>query len=104
MSFRATGEGHISSIVFRDGIIHADHKIHMEPPSRYSHRVRTSPDNQYEKQLFHRKLRDIAVDESAVNAVMNLLPDYFTITELEHAIAAASETAPEKLVYEQTRK
>jgi predicted GH43/DUF377 family glycosyl hydrolase len=103
MSFRATGEGHVSSIVFRDGILHADHQIHMEPASRYSHRVRMSPDKQYEKQLFHRKLRDIAVDEAPVNAVMNLLPDYFTILQLEQAVAAASESAPEKLVYEQAR-
>jgi len=104
MSFRATGEGHVSSIVFREGILQADHKIRMEPPSRYSHRVRTLPDAQYEKQLFHRKLHDIAVDEAAVGAVMNLLPDYFTITQLEHAIADASEAAPEKLVYDQARK
>ena len=103
MSFRATGEGHLSSIVFREGIIHADHKITMGPPSRYSHRVRISPDNQYEKHLFRQKLRDIAVDEAAVNTVMNLLPDFFTISELERAVAKAAETAPEKLVYDQAR-
>jgi predicted GH43/DUF377 family glycosyl hydrolase len=103
MSFRATGEGHLSSIVFRDGILYADHKIRMEPPSRYSHRVRISPDNRYEKLLFHQKLRDIAVEETATCAVMNLLPDYFTFSELELAIAKAAETAPEKLVYDQVR-
>jgi predicted GH43/DUF377 family glycosyl hydrolase len=103
MSFRATGEGHLSSIVFREGIIHADHTITMGPPSRYSHRVRISPDNQYEKLLFHKKLRDIAVDETAASAVMNLLPDYFTIAQLERAIAAAAEAAPENPVFEQTR-
>jgi predicted GH43/DUF377 family glycosyl hydrolase len=104
MSFRATGEGHVSSIVFRGGILYADHKIIMEPPSKYSHRVRILTDAQYEKTLFHRKLHDIGVDESAVGAVMNLLPDYFTIIELEHAIAAAAESAADKLVFEQSRK
>lgn len=103
MSFRATGEGHLSSIVFREGVLYADHKIRMEPPSPYSHRVRTSPDKQYEKQLFQRKLHDIAVDEAAAGDVMNRLPDYFTIIELERAIAQAADTAPEKLVYERAR-
>jgi predicted GH43/DUF377 family glycosyl hydrolase len=103
MSFRATGEGHVSSIVFRDGILYPDHRIRMEPPSLYSHRVRISPDNQYDKPLFHRKLRDIAVDDTTAKAVMNLLPDSFTINQLEHAVAAASESAPDKIVYEQSR-
>ena len=29
LSLRATGEGHISSITFRTGIIHADHRIEV---------------------------------------------------------------------------
>jgi predicted GH43/DUF377 family glycosyl hydrolase len=103
MSFRATGEGHVSSIVFREGIIHPHHKITMLPPSRYSHRVRISPDSQYEKHLFQQKLREMAVDEAAVNSVINRLGDHFTMTELEHALTVASETAPEKPVFEQTR-
>jgi predicted GH43/DUF377 family glycosyl hydrolase len=101
MSFRALGEGHLSSIVFRSGVIHADHKIEVEPPSRYSHRVRISPDSLYEKQLFQRKLRDIAVEELSSTAVMSRLPDYFSLAELENAIAAGPENLPEKSVYDQ---
>jgi predicted GH43/DUF377 family glycosyl hydrolase len=97
MSFRATGEGHVSSIVFRSGIIQANHSIRMEPPSRYSHRVRTAPDSQYEKQLFRRKLQDIAVEDAAADAVMNRLPEYFTIAELEQALAAAAAMAENPL-------
>jgi predicted GH43/DUF377 family glycosyl hydrolase len=104
MSFRATGEGHISSIVFRSGIIHPDHNITVDPPSRYSHRVRTSPDRLYEKQLFRRKLNDIGVDEAAVGEVMNRLGEQFTIVELERAMADATDMASEKLVYERACK
>ena len=32
MSLRATGEGHISSVVFRSGVIEADHTIHFDLP------------------------------------------------------------------------
>src|SRR6201984_1064136 len=35
MSLRATGEGHISSIEFRSGVIHADLRISVEAPSQY---------------------------------------------------------------------
>ena len=34
LSFRATGEGHVSCVMFRTGIITADHNIHMDPPGR----------------------------------------------------------------------
>ena len=36
MSLRATGEGHISSIVFRTGIIAADGNVRFEPAGSYS--------------------------------------------------------------------
>ena len=31
LSLRATGEGHISSITFRSGMIHPDHRIEVDP-------------------------------------------------------------------------
>jgi hypothetical protein len=33
LSLRATGEGHISSITFRTGILHADHRIDVTTPT-----------------------------------------------------------------------
>lgn len=35
LSLRATGEGHISSITFRTGIVLRDHSIRLDVPSRY---------------------------------------------------------------------
>ena len=32
LSLRATGEGHVSSITFRTGIIHPDNEIEIDPP------------------------------------------------------------------------
>lgn len=89
MSLRATGEGHISSIVFRTGLIHSDHTIDVDPPGPFTHRARVSPNRLYVKQLFQRKLLDIAINESAVHLVMNRLPEKFTMVELEHAISEA---------------
>ena len=64
MSLRATGEGHLSSIVFRTGLIHSDHVIDVDPPGPFMHRAETSPDRLYVKQIFRRKLHEIAISEN----------------------------------------
>lgn len=40
MSLRATGEGHVSSIVFRTGVLYGNHQIEMDPPSRFTHPIK----------------------------------------------------------------
>jgi len=42
MSLRATGEGHISSIVFRRGLIDANGNVSVDPPGRYSRPLRAT--------------------------------------------------------------
>ncbi|HVJ80763.1 MAG TPA: glycosidase, partial [Planctomycetia bacterium] len=56
LSLRATGEGHVSSITFRGGIVDSAGAIRLIPPTRYVTQPETSPNAQYEKSLFHRKL------------------------------------------------
>ena len=102
LSLRATGEGHISSIVFRTGVIYSDHKVQMDPLSRFTHPVRTVPDQQFDKSLFRRKLKDIGVYETAVNLVLDRLDDRFTFAQLEHALAAAHDESPERIQLEET--
>lgn len=36
MSFRATGEGHISSVEFRSGVVDANGGVHLEPVTRFT--------------------------------------------------------------------
>ena len=43
LSLRATGEGHISSITFRTGIIHPDQRIEVLPADGLSHRATSDP-------------------------------------------------------------
>jgi hypothetical protein len=102
MSLRATGEGHISSIVFRTGMIHADRTIHVDVPGPFSRRATLSPDAQYEKALFQRKLNDMAINKAAVQDVLNRLPDHFTFGELDHAIDAARACDREMFQFEET--
>jgi predicted GH43/DUF377 family glycosyl hydrolase len=102
MSLRATGEGHLSSIVFRTGLIHSDHAIDVDSPGRFTYRAKPSPNRLYVKHLFRRKLHDIAISETAVDLVMNRLPEQFTMAELEHAISEACREEPIELQAEET--
>ena len=102
MSLRATGEGHVSSIVFRTGVIRSDHEIVMDPPSRLAHPIGVFPDKEYDKRLFHRKLHDIGVYEKTVALVLDQVGDSFTMAQLEHAITATREAAPDLLQSEET--
>ena len=100
MSLRATGEGHVSSIVFRTGIITPDHQVEIDPCGRLARPVRVVPDKQYEKPLFRRKLQDIGVDDGPMDLVLDRLADSFTSAQLEHAITEARDAASDKLQLE----
>jgi predicted GH43/DUF377 family glycosyl hydrolase len=100
MSLRATGEGHVSSIVFRTGIITADHRIEIDPSGRLTRPIRVMPDRQYEKTLFRRKLVDIGVPEGAMSLVLDRLADSFALAELEHAVTESRGAAPDRLQLE----
>src|SRR2546421_735707 len=70
MSLRATGEGHVSSIVFLTGTITTDLQVNIDPlPSKLS-RARVAPDRSYERALFERTLRQIGIDGVIVERVM----------------------------------
>ena len=61
MSLRATGEGHVSSIVFRTGVITPDLQVQVDPLPTKLHRARVHPDRFYEKNLFRWKLSEMGL-------------------------------------------
>lgn len=102
MSLRATGEGHVSSIVFRTGLIHRDRTVEFYPPGPFPRRARLSPDRFYVKQLFARKLGEMALNRQAVELVMSCLQERFTLAQLEQAIADTRGKHPNVLRMEET--
>jgi predicted GH43/DUF377 family glycosyl hydrolase len=102
MSLRATGEGHVSSIVFRSGTITADHQIQIDPCGRLARPIRVVPDKLYEKSLFRRKLQDIGVHDGPTALVLDRLADSFTAAQLDRAIVEARAAAAEKLPLEKS--
>lgn len=91
MSLRATGEGHVSSTIFRTGVILSDENLIIDEAPRFSARTRLAPDHHYEKSIFRRKLAEMSVHLDAVDLVLGRLRDAFTFVDLEHAIRAVQE-------------
>src|SRR5262249_35537959 len=54
MSLRATGEGHLSSIVFRTGVIDAAGDVVLDAPGTYSRPLKASVPDQFRKSTFRR--------------------------------------------------
>jgi predicted GH43/DUF377 family glycosyl hydrolase len=86
LSLRATGEGHISSITFRSGVIDADDQLSIDEPSRFVTTPDLVPNALYDKNLFHRKLFELALSNNFADQVMGLLTDQFTLEELQQAV------------------
>ncbi|MEI8037175.1 MAG: glycoside hydrolase family 130 protein [Verrucomicrobiota bacterium] len=87
MSLRATGEGHISSIEFRLGVITPDGHIQLDPISRFVTVPEIVPNPSYRKQSFIDKFHEMGFDNDYVNAVMDPLDGEFTRSELNQSVA-----------------
>jgi predicted GH43/DUF377 family glycosyl hydrolase len=88
MSLRAIGEGHVSSIVFRSGVLDRDHTFIFDPTSDYVERpdVRLSP--VYDRQLFQLKLDEMGVSNGITARLLGQLPEDFTHDDLDEKIRA----------------
>jgi predicted GH43/DUF377 family glycosyl hydrolase len=86
MSFRATGEGHVSSIEFRSGIVDENHDIYFDPVSRYVATPETHTEPTYQRLHFRRKLEEIGARDRVMNRLLEGLGETFTIDELERQI------------------
>ena len=88
LSLRATGEGHISSLTFRTGIIHPDHRIEVQTPSGFLTEPRQIPNPVYERALFERKLSELGLTNEFTRRVMNKLGESFALEDLRANLAA----------------
>jgi predicted GH43/DUF377 family glycosyl hydrolase len=89
MSLRAVGEGHISSIEFRSGVIESDGKIVFDPTSPLVSSGQRVPNPFYSKHVFALKLEDLGVLKEVSQSVLDSLPERFSFEALLGAIASA---------------
>src|SRR3989339_2212454 len=81
LSLRATGEGHISSITFRSGVIDKENRIDINTPTRYVATSENITNPFYEKILFEKKLIELDLLNDFAKKVLSSLEDNFSITD-----------------------
>ncbi|PIQ34328.1 MAG: glycosidase [Bacteroidetes bacterium CG18_big_fil_WC_8_21_14_2_50_41_14] len=86
ISFRATGEGHISSLVFRGGILDRENNLHLKPVGRLVDEAEAIRNYVYQKETFCQKLNEMQIQVDVVNIVMDKLRFEFDYNELHNAI------------------
>lgn len=99
MSLRATGEGHVSSIVFRRGVIEADGSIRFDPPPRYAHASRPIAEKRFDKATFRSKLRDLGEQDVLASAVLDALPERFSRAQLAATLNQLRSSATDASVF-----
>lgn len=92
MSFRATGEGHVSSIEFRSGIVDQNHDILFDPVSQYVATPEIHTEPVYNRLHFHRKLEEMGAHDRVMVHLLEGLNDSFTMDELEAQIGKLKST------------
>jgi predicted GH43/DUF377 family glycosyl hydrolase len=95
LSLRATGEGHISSVTFRTGIIHSDGRIEVLAPGGFLTEPRQIPNPVYEKALFVRKLNELELTSEFARRIINRLGESFTQAELRASLQAEQFFLPD---------
>ncbi|MGH9785528.1 MAG: glycoside hydrolase family 130 protein, partial [Terriglobia bacterium] len=100
LSLRATGEGHISSITFRTGIIHPDLRIEVLPATGFLTEPRQIPNPLYEKALFGRKLSELGLAGEFTRRVMRKLGERFALDELRAGLQTEQFLLPDGMTQE----
>ncbi len=86
LSFRAVGEGHISSIVFRRGTINKANEINLVPAGNYVDEPDIIRNTLYQKNVFFQNAVSIKLPDSVIRDVSDNLPDTFEYTALKQVI------------------
>jgi len=87
ISFRATGEGHISSLVFRRGILDADNNLRLSRIGDSIDKAEIYRKQLYDKPQFINRLKEMRIDEQYTKGIMDSLPDRFEYYVLKNTIS-----------------
>src|SRR5438552_8768063 len=90
LSLRSTGEGHVSSIQFRIGVIHRDHSIVIDKTTPFVTLPELNPNPTYYKRAFLDKLSEMGLENDWAASVMGRLGKTFLLDELDKSIQQAA--------------
>ena len=90
LSLRAVGEGHLSSIEFRTGLVGPDGRLRIDKPPPHV-MVGRPQEASFSRHVFHSVLAELGDDGEEAAFVLDGLPDPFTASQLEAAIVTLRE-------------
>lgn len=90
LSLRSTGEGHISSIQFRTGVIDRDHSVKIEKTTPFVTLPELNSNPTYHKRTFLDKLSEMGLENEWAMSVMGRLGKTFLFDELDNSIQQAA--------------
>ena len=95
ISFRATGEGHLSSIVFRRGILDQNNDLHMAKVRNHIDMAKIVQKKSYDKERFVQKMKEMNISKKYSTAIMENLSDHFEYHDLKDAVGKVLEKTTE---------
>ena len=106
LSFRSTGEGHISSIEFRSGILDKNNHITFDPVSKFVETPELIKNRTYEKSIFLQKLGEMESRNEISEEILGGLSDNFTFNDLLSAVEQrfAWPGEPQQLIHDTTER
>ena len=101
MSLRAVGEGHISSIEFRTGVLDGSSTVTFDPLGPYLVTGDRAPPSGYDKASFRAKLLELDAGNDVAWAIIDQLPERFTLGDLDQRLGAFERGgAPHAITYQ----
>ena len=95
ISFRAIGEGHISSIVFRRALLDRDANVRLLPAGNYVDEAEVIRDTVFTKRAFFDKACFCQIDAQVLQTVEDGLSDEFDYPTLRKAVTDAQAALPD---------
>jgi predicted GH43/DUF377 family glycosyl hydrolase len=86
MSLRAVGEGHLSSITFRRGILDAQGNITINPATLQVRSFKRMKNRKFDKSNFKSNIDEMSITDPLVDTILSDLPDPFTFLSLQQKI------------------
>lgn len=99
LSFRATGEGHLSSIVFRKGILDASNNLKMVEAHKHIDLPIIIKKKSYNKKRFMKKMEEMNIPKKYSTPIMDTLPnrfEYYTLKEAVRNVLALDIPEPKR--------
>lgn len=100
MSLRAVGEGHLSSIEFRSGVLGANGEIGIDHAGTHLIGGRRTLPAQFDKAHFTAKLEQLGAINALSSALLSRLPPKFTPEELEASLRIGESVGPPAVWFE----